>query len=60
MTRVAITIGFDADDGFVGRPPGHSITRFHCAGRRFVSTPHPDYVDQVLHRARFGALVRDR
>lgn len=52
MTREAITIGFDAEGGFLARTRGHDITRFRCAGRRFVSISHPDYVDHVLHRAR--------
>src|SRR5262245_11087337 len=52
MSREAITIGFDACDGFLGRTRGHDIARFRCAGRRFVSISHPDYVDHVLHRAR--------
>ena len=52
MSREAITIGFDAGDGFLGRTRGHDIARFRCAGRRFVSITHPDYVDHVLHRAR--------
>ena len=52
MSREAITIGFDADEGFLGRTRGHDIARFRCAGRRFVSISHPDYVDHVLHRAR--------
>jgi cytochrome P450 len=52
MTREAITVGFDATGGFLGRTRGHDIARFRCAGRRFVSVSHPDYVDHVLHRAR--------
>jgi cytochrome P450 len=52
MSREAITIGFDAGEGFLGRTRGHDIARFRCAGRRFVSIAHPDYVDHVLHRAR--------
>jgi cytochrome P450 len=52
MSREAITIGFDAGEGFLGRTRGHDIARFRCAGRRFVSITHPDYVDHVLHRAR--------
>ena len=52
MTREALTIGFDAGDGFLGRARGSDITRFRCAGRRFVSISHPDYVDHVLHQAR--------
>ncbi|MGH3674287.1 MAG: cytochrome P450 [Mycobacterium sp.] len=52
MTREAITIGFDAGDGFLGRARGHDIARFRCGGRRFVTLGHPDYVDHVLHGAR--------
>ena len=52
MTREALTIGFDAGDGFLGRARGSDIVRFRCAGRRFVSISHPDYVDHVLHEAR--------
>ena len=52
MTREAITVGFDAGDGFLGRCRGSDITRFRCGGRRFVTLSHPDYVDHVLHRAR--------
>jgi cytochrome P450 len=52
MTREAITVGFDATGGFLGRTRGHDISRFRCAGRRFASIGHPDYVDHVLHRAR--------
>ena len=52
MSREAITIGFDAGGGFLGRTRGHDIARFRCAARRFVSITHPDYVDHVLHRAR--------
>ena len=52
MTREAITIGFDADGGFLSRVHGRDIARFRCAGRRFVSLTHPDYVDHVLHQAR--------
>ncbi len=52
MTREAITVGFDAGDGFLGRTRGRDIARFRCGGRRFVSITHPDYVDHVLHRAR--------
>jgi cytochrome P450 len=52
MTREALTIGFDAGDGFLGRLRGSDITRFRCAGRRFVSISYPDYVDHVLHQAR--------
>jgi cytochrome P450 len=56
MSREAITIGFDASEGFLGRTRGHDIARFRCAGRRFVSITHPDYVDHVLHRARLKYL----
>ncbi|HEX4558945.1 MAG TPA: cytochrome P450 [Mycobacterium sp.] len=52
MTREALTIGFDAGDGFLGRLRGSDVVRFRCAGRRFVSLSHPDYVDHVLHEAR--------
>ena len=52
MTREAITIGFDATGGFLAHVRGHDISRFRCAGRRFVSVTHPDYVDHVLQRAR--------
>src|ERR1700694_320749 len=52
MTREAITVGFDAGDGFFGRCRGNDITRFRCGGRRFLTVSHPDYVDHVLHRAR--------
>ncbi|HEX2285103.1 MAG TPA: cytochrome P450, partial [Mycobacterium sp.] len=52
MTREAITVGFDADAGFLARSRGRDITRFRCAGRRFVSITHPEYIDHVLHRAR--------
>jgi cytochrome P450 len=52
MSREAITIGFDAGGGFLGRTRGHDIARFRCAARRFVSITHPDYVDHVLYRAR--------
>ena len=52
MTREAITIGFDAGGGFLGRTRCSDISRFRCAGRRFVSITHPDYVDHVLHLAR--------
>ncbi len=52
MTREAVTIGFDVGDGFLGRLRGSDIVRFRCAGRRFVSIEHPDYVDHVLHEAR--------
>jgi cytochrome P450 len=52
MTREALTIGFDAGDGFLGRTRGRDVTRFRCAGRRFVTLSHPDYVEHVLHGAR--------
>lgn len=52
MTREALTVGFDVGDGFMGRICGTDIARFRCAGRRFVSLGHPDYVDHVLHEAR--------
>jgi cytochrome P450 len=52
MTREAITVGFDAGAGFLGRTRHADIARFRCAGRRFVSITHPDYVDHILHRAR--------
>src|ERR1700739_183038 len=52
MTAEALTIGFDAGDGFLGRARGSDIVRFRCAGRCFVSISHPDYVDHVLHEAR--------
>jgi cytochrome P450 len=52
MTREAITVGFNAEDGFLARTRGRDITRFRCAGRRFVVITHPDYVDHVLHAAR--------
>jgi cytochrome P450 len=52
MTREALTIGFDVSNGFMGRVRGSDIARFRCAGRRFVSISHPDYVEHVLHEAR--------
>lgn len=52
MTREALTVGFDVGNGFAGRTRGHDIVRFRCAGRRFVSISHPEYVDHVLHEAR--------
>jgi cytochrome P450 len=52
MSREAITVGFDAGDGFMGRIDGLDITRFRCGTRRFVTLSHPDYVDHVLHQAR--------
>lgn len=52
MTREALTIGFDVSNGFMGRVRGNDIVCFRCAGRRFVSISHPDYVDHVLHEAR--------
>ena len=59
MTREALTIGFDAGDGFLGRLRGSDIARFRCAGRRFVSISHPDYVDHVLHQARLKYVKSD-
>jgi cytochrome P450 len=52
MTREALTVGFDVGDGFMSRISGTDIARFRCAGRRFVSLSHPDYVDHVLYEAR--------
>jgi cytochrome P450 len=52
MTREALTVGYDAGDGFLGRARGSDITRFRCGGRRFVVISHPDYVDHVVHTAR--------
>lgn len=52
MTREAITVGFDVRNGFLERTRGSDFTRFRCAGRRFVSIGHPEYVDHVLHQAR--------
>jgi cytochrome P450 len=52
MTREALTVGFDVGDGFMSRISGSDIARFRCAGRRFVSLSHPDYIDHVLHEAR--------
>lgn len=52
MTREALTVGFHAGDGFLGRTRGSDFTRFRCAGRRFAVLGHPDYVDHVLHEAR--------
>ena len=52
MTRKALTVGFDVGDGFMSGIHGSDIARFRCAGRRFVSLSHPDYVDHVLHEAR--------
>ena len=59
MTREALTIGFDAGDGFLGRVRGSDIVRFRCAGRRFVSISHPDYIDHVLHEARLKYVKSD-
>ncbi|WP_122496079.1 cytochrome P450 [Mycobacterium attenuatum] len=59
MTREALTIGFDAGDGFLGRVRGRDIVRFRCGGRRFVSLSHPDYVDHVLHEARLRYVKSD-
>jgi cytochrome P450 len=52
MNREAITVGFDDGDGFLDRTRGSDITRFRCAGRKFVSINHPDYADHVLLEAR--------
>ena len=52
MAREALTVGFDVGDGFMSRISGTDIARFRCAGRRFVSLSHPDYIDHVLHEAR--------
>jgi cytochrome P450 len=52
MTREALAVGVDVGDRFLGRTRGYDITRFRCGRRRFVVLTHPDYVDQVLHRAR--------
>jgi cytochrome P450 len=52
MTRKALTVGFDVGDGFMSGIRGSDIARFRCAGRRFVSLSHPDYIDHVLHEAR--------
>ena len=52
MTREAITKGVGSSDGFLDRCRGSDITRFRCAGRRFVSISHPSYADHVLHEAR--------
>src|SRR3984893_4587100 len=52
MTREALTVGFDVGDGFMSRISGSDVVRFRCAGRRFVSISHPEYVDHVLHEAR--------
>ncbi|GAB7151864.1 cytochrome P450 [Mycobacterium riyadhense] len=59
MTKEALTIGFDAGDGFLGRLRGTDIARFRCGGRRFVSISHPDYVDHVLHQARLKYVKSD-
>ncbi|OSC40839.1 cytochrome P450 [Mycobacterium decipiens] len=59
MTREALTVGFDAGDNFLGRLRGSDITRFRCAGRRFISISHPDYVDHVLHEARLKYVKSD-
>ena len=37
MSREAITIGFDAGGGFLGRTRGHDIARFRCAGTALSS-----------------------
>ncbi|OBJ01253.1 cytochrome [Mycobacterium alsense] len=52
MTREALTVGFDVGDRFLGRLRGRDMVRFRCAGRRFVSISHPEYIDHVLHEAR--------
>ena len=52
MTKEALTVGFDTRDRLLGRARGRDITRFRCAGRRFVVLSHPDYVDHVLHEGR--------
>ncbi|BBX95968.1 putative cytochrome P450 132 [Mycobacterium lacus] len=59
MTREALTIGFDAGDGFLGRLRGTDIARFRCGGRRFVSISHPDYVDHVLYEGRLKYVKSD-
>jgi cytochrome P450 len=59
MTREAITVGFDVSEGFLSRLRGSDIARFRCAGRRFVSIAHPDYVDHVLHEARLRYVKSD-
>ena len=59
MTREALTVGFDVSDGFLSRLRGSDIARFRCAGRRFVSISHPDYVDHVLHEARLTYVKSD-
>lgn len=59
MTREALTVGFDVGERFVGRLRGNDIVRFRCAGRRFVSISHPDYVDHVLHEARLKYVKSD-
>jgi cytochrome P450 len=59
MSREALTVGFDAGDGFLGRARGSDIVRFRCGGRRFVSISHPDYVDHVLHAARLKYVKSD-
>ncbi|MCV7442240.1 cytochrome P450 [Mycobacterium paraense] len=59
MTREALTVGFDVGERFVGRLRGNDIARFRCAGRRFVSISHPDYVDHVLHEARLKYVKSD-
>jgi cytochrome P450 len=59
MTREALTVGFDAGDGFLGRVRGSDIVWFRCGGRRFVAISHPDYVDHVLHEARLKYVKSD-
>ncbi|WP_122503257.1 cytochrome P450 [Mycobacterium kansasii] len=59
MTREALTVGFDAGDGFLGRVRGNDIVRFRCGGRRFVSVTHPGYIDHVLHEARLKYVKSD-
>ncbi|KZS84962.1 cytochrome [Mycobacterium persicum] len=59
MTREALTVGFDAGDGFLGRVRGRDIVRFRCGGRRFVSITHPGYIDHVLHEARLKYVKSD-
>lgn len=56
MTTEAITVGFDAGDGFLGRCRGRDFSRFRCGGRRFTVLGHPDYVDHVLHQNRLNYI----
>lgn len=51
-TRLAMTVGFDAEGGFLGRCRGRDFTRFRCGTRRFAVIAHPAYADHVLHTAR--------